>query len=218
MTGAVDPKRLASAIGDGAAALGLDLGAGCQLLARYLGLLQRWNRAYNLTAVRDPAEMVPRHILDSLAVVPFVHGRRVLDVGSGAGLPGIPLAVALPELDFHLLDASLKRTRFMEQARIELGLANVTVIRSRVEDLAGPWGFDSVISRAFASLEDFVSLCGPLCQPQGRLLAMKGQVPRRELPQLPAGWRLEASHRLHVPGLSARRSLLVLAPGNRVPG
>ena len=179
-----------------------------QILLDYIALLGKWNRVYNLTAVRDPVEMVPLHLLDSLAVAPHLHGVRILDVGSGPGLPGIPLAAILPELRFTLLDSNGKKTRFMQQAAIELGLSNVDVVHARVENYHPPEGFDTVISRAFASIADFVSLAGPLCRQGGRLLAMKGRYPEDELAGLPAGFKVAAVHALRVPGLDSERHLV----------
>jgi 16S rRNA (guanine527-N7)-methyltransferase len=181
-------------------------------LLDYLRLLEKWNRAYNLTAVRDPDEMVTRHLLDSLAVAPHLAGPRVLDVGTGAGLPGIPLAIALPALDFTLLDSNAKKTRFVTQAAAELGLANVRVVQARAEDFRPAAPFDTVVARAFASIPDMLAACAHLCAPQGRLLAMKGKLPESELAALPAGIRLVESLRLAVPGLGAQRHLVVLAP------
>ncbi|PWV62364.1 16S rRNA (guanine(527)-N(7))-methyltransferase RsmG [Plasticicumulans acidivorans] len=187
-------------------------GAVVSRLAAYLSLLEQWNRAYNLTAVRDVREMVPRHILDSLSILPWLHGERVLDVGSGAGLPGIPLALMSPQRTFTLLDGAGKRTRFMTQVVLELELPNVTVVQSRVEAFRPPQPFDTVVSRAFASVEHFVSLAGSLCARDGRLLAMKGLFPAEELAQLPAGYAVLASHRLDVPGVDGERHLIELVP------
>ncbi|HXH04653.1 MAG TPA: 16S rRNA (guanine(527)-N(7))-methyltransferase RsmG [Candidatus Competibacteraceae bacterium] len=204
---------LESAIQHGIDALGLRLPAGAvPRLAAYIALLARWNRAYNLTAVREPAEMVGKHILDSLAILPWLQGPTVLDVGSGAGLPGIPLAIARPDLAFTLLDSSGKRTRFMEQAVTELGLVNVHVVWSRVEDYRPEAAFACVVSRAFASLADMLVLAGRLCAAGGCLLAMKGQRPEDELRTLPPGYRLLGVEPLAVPGLDAERCLVRLAP------
>lgn len=181
-------------------------------LAAYLRLLEHWNRAYNLTAVRDIGDMVARHVLDSAAVLPWLHGPRVLDVGSGAGLPGIPLAILDPEREYVLLDGLGKRTRFLTQVVLELKLANVRVVQARVEDWPSPAPFSSVISRAFAALPDFVGLAGRHCAADGRLLAMKGALDAAETADLPAGWRLRATHRLDVPGIDGERHLLELEP------
>ena len=197
---------------EGGERLGIPLSAQAvaQLMV-YLALLERWNRAYNLTAVRHPEAMVVRHVLDSLSILPWVEGPRVLDVGSGAGLPGIPLAIARPEDEFWLLDSNGKRTRFLTQVVAELRLRNVGVVRSRVEDYQPESLFNSVVSRAFATLADMVAGAGRLCAPGGRLLAMKGAVPHAEIAALPPGWRLEAVHPLAVPGLDGERHLVVVA-------
>ncbi|MGB5210300.1 MAG: 16S rRNA (guanine(527)-N(7))-methyltransferase RsmG [Gammaproteobacteria bacterium] len=189
-----------------------DAGSLVPRLFAYLGLLERWNRTHNLTAVRDPAEMVPRHILDSLAVLPYLHGERIVDVGSGAGLPGLPLAMARPKYRFLLLDSASKRIAFLNHAIARLGLSNVTIAQARVKDYDGKAGFDTVISRAFSSLADFVSWSGHLCAPGGRLLAMKGRIDPGEVANLPAGWQLDQTRRLRVPGLDGERHLLEIVP------
>lgn len=181
-----------------------------QLLRQYLQLLQRWNKVYNLTAVRDPVQMLPLHIGDSLSVARYIRGANCLDVGSGAGLPGIPLAITQPERQFTLLDTNGKKTRFMQQAVLELGLKNVNVIQTRVESWQPVAPFDAVISRAFASLSDFVTFTGKHLAEGGILYAMKGRYPDSELAELPAGWNVVAQHTLHVPGLDAQRHLLEL--------
>jgi 16S rRNA (guanine527-N7)-methyltransferase len=178
------------------------------LLNRYLQLLQRWNKVFNLTAVRDPAEMQSLHIADSISVAPYLQGKTCLDVGSGAGLPGIPLAILQPERQFTLLDTNGKKTRFIQQAVLELGLPNVQVVQTRVESWQPAAPFDAIISRAFASLHDFVSFTGKHVAENGILYAMKGRYPASELAELPAGWRVTAQHPLHVPGLDAERHLL----------
>ncbi|MCC8986655.1 MAG: 16S rRNA (guanine(527)-N(7))-methyltransferase RsmG [Candidatus Contendobacter sp.] len=181
-------------------------------LTNYLTLLERWNRAYNLTAVRDPAAMVVRHLLDSLSILPWLQGPKVLDVGSGAGLPGLPLAITRPDCAFCLLDSNGKRTRFLIQAVAELQLPNVSVIRSRVEDYQPATRFNSVVSRAFATLADMAANAGRLCAPDGRLLAMKGVFPDDELARLPPGYVVVGVYPLHVPHLEAERHLVHLAP------
>jgi 16S rRNA (guanine527-N7)-methyltransferase len=200
----------------GIAALGLTLpdGAEAKLLA-YLALLDKWNRVYNLTAVRDAERMVSHHLLDSLAAVPYVQGGgpdsiRVLDVGSGGGLPGIPLAIARPELQVTLIDSIAKKTAFLLQAKAELGLANLNVVTGRVEDFRPETGFDVVTSRAFSDLREFVTLTRHLLKPTGRWLAMKGLYPNEEIAQLPADVKVSADHALVVPGLEASRHLIVL--------
>lgn len=180
-----------------------------ELLLGYLGLLAKWNRAYNLTAVRDPAEMVRRHLLDSLSIVHWVDQGPVLDVGTGAGLPGIPLAIARPDLNFSLLDSNGKKTRFVQQVVGELGLANVEVIRSRIEQLNRPAHYARIVSRAYATLADMVASSAPLLAPGGSWLAMKGAGPTAELSDLPPGLSAE-SQRLQVPGEQAARHLVVI--------
>lgn len=182
-----------------------------QLLLDYVSELIRWNRAYNLTAVRDPARAVTLHLLDSLSVAPFLHGDRVLDVGSGAGLPGLVLAVAEPRRHFVLLDSNGKKAAFMRHAVRTLALDNVEVVQARAESYDAVPAFDSVVSRAFASVAEMIRLCGHLCAPNGRLLAMKGQFPTQELTCVPATFRLLESRRLRVPGLDAQRHLLIFA-------
>lgn len=177
-------------------------------LLRYLALLQKWNRAYNLTAVRDPAQMISRHLLDSLAVAPFVHGDWIADVGTGAGLPGIPLAIVLPEKHFELIDSNGKKIRFVTQAIGELKLTNAVAIQSRVEALQPPRKYDAVLSRAFASLRDMANGCAPLLANDGVLLALKGAYPHDELQALPAHYTVGAAHALEVPGEVGQRHLL----------
>ncbi|MDP2811184.1 MAG: 16S rRNA (guanine(527)-N(7))-methyltransferase RsmG [Rhodocyclaceae bacterium] len=176
-----------------------------QKLAAYLALMAKWNRAYNLTAI-DEADRVTHHLLDSLAVLPYLEGvANLADVGSGAGLPGIPLAIVRPDLWVASIEASQKKSAFQQQAKIELGLSNVSIHCGRAEELTGT--FDAAISRAFASLADFVRLAGRLTS---RLFAMKGVYPAGEVAELPEGWRLAASHELTIPGLAAERHLLIL--------
>lgn len=197
----------------GLTALGLPLAEpGIELLSAYLSLLERWNRTYNLTAVRDPQQMVSRHILDSLAIQPWLCGAQVLDVGSGAGLPGIPLAIAQPDCTFHLLDSNGKRTRFLTQVVAELELKNVAVVRTRIEDYQPSCQFNSIVSRAFASIADFLASSGRLCAANGRILAMKGAVPEDELAHLAPSYALAGVHTLRIPGLDAERCLVHLHP------
>lgn len=203
-----DEQRLAQ----GLAGLGLDLPVAVQArLLAFRDLLWRWNKTYNLTAVRDPARMVARHLLDSLAVLPHLAGGRILDVGSGAGLPGIPLALAQPARRFVLLDSQAKRTRFLRQAVIELGLDNVEVVQSRVEHYRPGLPFDSIVSRAFSQLADFVRLAGPHCAGGGALLAMKGVLDESELAGIPAPWQVTQIVTLAVPGLTGERHLIRIA-------
>ncbi|NNF68003.1 MAG: 16S rRNA (guanine(527)-N(7))-methyltransferase RsmG [Gammaproteobacteria bacterium] len=179
-------------------------------LLQFIRLLNKWNKTWNLTAVRNPVDMVPRHVLDSLSIRPWLEGARIADVGSGAGLPGIPLAIAEPGRQFVLIDSAVKRTRFITQAAATLGLSNVEVIHSRAEDYRPESGFDTVISRAFASLADFAAAAGHLATPDGCLLAMKGRYPGDEIAQLPATWQPEKVESLTVPNLVAERHVVVL--------
>jgi len=197
----------------GLAALGLGLDpAQRAALLRFADLLQRWNRVYNLTAVRDPVATVTRHLLDALAVVPYLPPGRLIDVGSGAGLPGIPLAIALPDRDVTLLDASAKRVRFMQQAVIELGLDNAHPLQARAEAHRPGRPYDAVITRAFAGISDMLSACRHLVADDGVILAMKGQCPDAELAALPPGIVLRDVVPLAVPGLDAARHLVRLVP------
>jgi len=183
-------------------------------LGAFLRLLAKWNRAYNLTAIREPEKMVTHHVLDALSVLPHLPARaglRVLDVGSGPGVPGIPLALARPDWQFVLIDSSQKKTAFLQQAVIELGLANVEVVAERSEDYAPPAPFDVVISRAFADLADFAAAAAQHLAPDGRLYAMKGELPADEIARLPAGYRVVATPALAVPGLDAARHLVIIA-------
>ena len=197
----------------GAQALGVELSEGQQQqLLVYLALLIKWNKAYNLTAVRDPDEMVSRHLLDSLSVVSFVaeSGQTWLDVGSGGGMPGVPLAIMFPDRSFTLLDSNGKKTRFLTQVKLELKLANLEVVHSRVEQFQPAEAFDGITSRAFSSLEDFANWTRHLGNTQTRWLAMKGVQPDDELQRLPADFRLDACHVLKVPGCQGQRHLLIL--------
>lgn len=191
--------------------LGLELSEHQQdLLLAYLALLQKWNRAYNLSAIRDPRDMLSLHLIDSLAVAPYLEGERFADVGTGAGLPGIPLAILFPHRHFHLIDSNGKKIRFLFQVRTELGLDNVTEQQARVESLSLEGGVDGVLSRAFASLADMVEGGAHLLAPGGRCYAMKGQWPENELSVLPKPFKVLAAHTLSVPGVNAERHLLVL--------
>lgn len=202
---------LAEKLSDGIARLGLFLTDAQQhLLLDYVAMLQKWNKVYNLTAVREPENMVYQHLLDSLAVLPYIGVGRLLDVGTGGGLPGIVLAIARPELEITLLDSNQKKTTFLRQACIELGLTNVKVKCLRVDDFQPAAAFDMVISRAFSELGEFVRLSARLCRPGGGLLAMKGVYPHDELAQLPAQFFQYEVVPLNVPGLDAQRHLVIL--------
>jgi 16S rRNA (guanine527-N7)-methyltransferase len=204
---------LAAELAAGIAALGISVPAGAQQhMLDYLALVAKWNKAYNLTAVREPAKMLTHHLLDSLAVLPHVRGPRVLDVGTGAGLPGIPLALARPEWHITLLDSSHKKTTFLRQAIIELKLGNVDVACARVETWPAPQPFDTVVSRAFSELSEFLALAGRLCAKDGVMIAMKGVYPHDELAQVPGNFRLCSVVALQVPGLDAERHAALLQP------
>ncbi len=193
----------------GLRALGVDVALAAPLLA-YLDELLRWNRAFNLTAVRDPAAAVPRHLLDSLSLLPLLGPGDLLDVGTGAGLPGVPLALAEPQRRCVLLDSGGKKIRFVRHVALLLGLDNVTPVQARAEDYREAGSFGNVVSRAFADVGRFVALAGHLCAPDGRLLAMKGTDPTHELDALPAGFAVSEVHRVVVPGLSAQRHVVEL--------
>jgi 16S rRNA (guanine527-N7)-methyltransferase len=201
-------ERLASGI----AALGLVVDVPAQeRLLRFLDLLVKWNRVHNLTAVREPERMIAQHLLDSLSILPQLNGAvRVVDVGSGGGLPGIPLAVARPDFEVTLLDSSHKKCAFQRQVQAELGLANISVACARVETWKPGEHFDIVVSRAFADLGEFAQLAGHLLQDQGRLLAMKGVYPYEEIARLPSGYSLAKVVPLKVPHLDAERHLVIL--------
>jgi len=174
-------------------------------LLNFVKLITKWNKAYNLTAVRDPLEMVALHLLDSLAIVPHVKPPRVADIGTGAGLPGIPLAICMPDCHFTLVDSNSKKTRFVQQAALELKLKNVEVLHSRVELLKPEHLFTTVMSRAFASMNDIMQLTTHLLADDGILLAMKGLVPKQELAQLNTNYTVIP---LKVPGVEAERCLI----------
>ena len=207
------PPDIARTLEAGLADLALDTALATPLLA-YLELLARWNRTYNLTAVRDPGEMVTRHLLDSLAMHPFVDplvagGGALADLGTGAGLPGIPLAIAKPGLRVTLVESAGKKARFMREAVRQLGLEHVRVAESRIEALDEPGHFDAITARALATLPLIIELGGHLLKPEGRLLAMKGTHPGAEIDALQHPERTIV-HRLAVPGLNAERHLVVI--------
>jgi 16S rRNA m(7)G-527 methyltransferase (EC 2.1.1.-) len=195
----------------GLAQAGLVLSAQQQKqLLDYVRLLHKWNKAYNLTSVRHPDDMVVKHILDSLVVSPHLKGQQFIDVGTGPGLPGIPLAIANPDKQFTLLDSLGKRIRFIRQVLHELELTNVTPVQSRVEDFTPDRGFDAVLSRAFASMSDMVSWCHHLPHEQGCFYALKGQVDQHEIDALPADCSVTDIKALKVPGLEGARHLVIL--------
>jgi 16S rRNA (guanine527-N7)-methyltransferase len=181
-----------------------------QMLA-YLALLQHWNSAYNLTAIRDPLEMVTRHLLDSLSVFPWFIEGPVLDAGTGAGLPGIPLAIIKPKLEFTLLDSAGKKVRFLRQVKRELGLANILPLQARLETHLPPQPYATIISRAFSSLADFARSSQPLMRANTRLLAMKGRDPLAERKELPGWIQVDSVQELVVPGLQEQRHLVIMS-------
>lgn len=194
-----------------------DLGLGLpetqsSALLMLMAELEDWSSRFNLTAIRNPADMLTKHVLDSLAVHPHLHGAAVADVGTGAGFPGLPLAIVAPDRSFTLIEATTKKAHFVEHVVARLGLANVSVVNARAENYrpAGK-GFDAVLARALGELSEFVRLAGHLCAPEGKLLAMKGKSPQAEIDRLPRGWRVAALRRLQVPGLEAERHLVELA-------
>ncbi len=198
-------------LADGLARLQLAMPESAQRkLIDYVALIAKWNRVYNLTAVRDAEKVLTHHILDSLAVAPHINASTLLDIGSGAGLPGIPLALALPHARVTLLDSNQKKCAFLNQAVIELKLENVSIACARVEDWNSAQKFDLVISRAFCDLAKFAVMAARLCAPGGALLAMKGVEPVAEIEQLPKDFRLSRVTPLHVPGLDAQRHLVFL--------
>ncbi|MGH8182364.1 MAG: 16S rRNA (guanine(527)-N(7))-methyltransferase RsmG [Rhodanobacteraceae bacterium] len=204
------PSRLASLLADGLAAMQLALPADAQAkLLAYIDLLTRWNHSYNLTAVRDPEDMVSRHLLDSLAALPFLHGATLADLGSGAGLPGIPLAIARPDLHVTLIESNGKKARFLREAARSLPLPNVAVQQARVQDVTGT--FDTISARAFASLADMLAWGGRLQAPDGRWLALKGHADAAEIAAVPDTFQVLAVHALGVPGTDAERCLIELA-------
>jgi 16S rRNA (guanine527-N7)-methyltransferase len=207
-----DRTALAAELEAGIKALSLDLNEKqTGQLLDYLALLSKWNSVYNLTSVRDPRQMVTHHLLDSLAAVPaFAGSHQVLDVGAGGGLPGIVLAIARPDLSVSLIDTVHKKTAFLKQVKAELGLANVTVYTAKVQEVAVPALFDTITSRAFADLSDFVNWSGHLLEQGGRFIALKGVAPPEEQQRLPAAWKVSALQPLTVPGLNAERHLVFI--------
>jgi 16S rRNA (guanine527-N7)-methyltransferase len=177
-------------------------------LINYVLLMHKWNKTYNLTSVRDPRDMVIKHIVDSIAVAPFLDKIRYIDVGTGPGLPGIPLAIMCPDKQFVLLDSLGKRVRFMRQVAYELKIANIQPVQSRVEDFVPDIEIDGVLSRAFASLKDMLHWCQHLVDSHGVFIALKGQLPTNELEELPLGFILQETIKLNVPGLDGERHIV----------
>jgi len=204
------PAALRDELHRGLATLALDADALAPPLLAYLALLERWNRTYNLTAVRDPGEMVSRHLLDSLAMHPFLENGSLADLGTGPGLPGIPLAIAKPQLRITLVESNGKKARFLREAVRTLCLGNARVAESRAEALDEPGAYGTITARALDSLSGIVKVGGHLLKPGGKLLAMKGIRPEEEIAALPAGWTVSAVHPLAVPGLVGERHLVMV--------
>ncbi len=204
-----DSSEMQQLLAQGSRQLGLDLRPHqSEQLLQLIALLARWNRAFNLTAVRDPLKMLPHHLLDSLALAPYVQGERVLDVGTGPGFPGLPLAILQPQRRFVLLDSNGKKVRFVRQAVMELGLENVQAVQSRIESYRSGEKFATILARAFASLPDIVRLVSPLLLPDGVLLAAKSRRAGEEMQELNAPSGELRRHRLQVPFLDAERTLV----------
>lgn len=205
------PEDVQVLLAEGIAELSIELDVATQTkLLEFVHLLAKWNQAYNLTAVRQPDQMVIRHLLDSLVIAPYLRGVSVLDVGTGPGLPGIPLALACPALHFTLLDSNGKKIRFVTQALAELGLENADVVQSRVEDYRPAEHFDTIIARAYASIAEMLNQSQHLLAEQGQFLIMKGAYPLAEVDAMPAGFKISAVHQLKVPMLDAERHLLII--------
>jgi 16S rRNA (guanine527-N7)-methyltransferase len=200
----------------GARELGIELTPErAEALLKLVDELEQGNALFNLTAIRDRPGMLRKHVLDSLSVQPYLRGARLADVGTGAGFPGLALAIVNPQRRFTLIEATGKKARFVEQTAARIGCGNVLVVNSRAESYRPFELFDTVIARALSSLADFVAYAGHLCAPGGRLLAMKGKRPDEEISALPRSFRALAVHRLKVPGLSDERHLVELAPAQR---
>ncbi|TMH42096.1 MAG: 16S rRNA (guanine(527)-N(7))-methyltransferase RsmG [Betaproteobacteria bacterium] len=203
--------ELGRRLGKGALELGLALGRGDRSkLLQYLALLEKWNQVYNLTAIRDTGRMVSGHLLDCLSVVPYLTGTRMLDAGSGAGFPGIPIAVARPDIQVALLDSNQKKAAFLRHAVADLQLKNATVVCERVEAWHAGEKFDFIISRAFAEIAEFIALTKHLLAPRGVFVAMKGVYPFEEIERLPPDFRVRQTHALAVPGLEGERHLVLI--------
>lgn len=205
-----EQRKLERELSNGLNALDQNFAPGTnEKLLRYVSLISKWNRVHNLTAIRDPARMISHHILDSLAIIPFIKGPRLLDVGTGAGLPGIPVAIACPGLAVTLIDSNSKKFAFLQQVTTELVLGNVQSVCARVERWAGG-PFETIVSRAYSELKQFVSSAQHLLSEGGVLAAMKGALPASEIDELPPGFRVRGIERLAVQGLDAERHLILI--------
>lgn len=204
-------RRFVELLNSGVQQMALEISdAKIDQLINYLFLLDKWNKAFNLTAVRRPEDMLARHLLDSLSIVPHVTGHEILDVGTGPGLPGIPLAICFPEKKFVLLDSNSKKTRFLTQAKIDLGLKNVDIRHQRIEQLNDFEGFDQIFSRAFASLEKMTKLCQPYLRPEGKFMAMKGPDVVNEETELDKRFEIIERIKLDIPSCEAERHLIII--------
>ena len=217
MNNSAFPAALRDELHRSLAAMHLDADALAPPLLAYLALLDRWNRTYNLTAIRDPGEMVTRHLLDSLAMHAFVEDGALADLGTGPGLPGIPLAISKPRLQVTLVESNGKKARFLREAVRTLGLANARVAESRAEALQEPDAYDAITARALDTLAGIIKVGGHLLKPGGKLLAMKGIRPEEEIAALPAGWTVSAVHPLVVPGLVGERHLVIVNRESSLP-
>ncbi len=208
----VEQAQLRAMLASGVEELGLDLNSGqIDNMIAYLTLLSKWNSVYNLTAIRDPKEMVRQHLLDSLSAAPaFKDAKNILDVGAGGGLPGMMLAITYPQAKVSMIDTVSKKTAFLTQAKTELGLKNVTVHTGRVEALQVRDAFDVITSRAFSELVNFVNWSGHLLAEGGQFIAMKGVQSQQEMDNLPPGWHVDKLQALTVPGLQAERHLVFI--------
>jgi 16S rRNA (guanine527-N7)-methyltransferase len=204
-------EHLRPELNAGLAAFELNDGTLAEKLLNYLALLEKWNKAYNLTAVRDVHEMLIKHVLDSLAMHPYVESGTLADLGTGPGLPGIPLALAKPNLQVSLVESNGKKCRFLREAVRSLGLQNARVIESRAESVPESGYYDLITARALDRLAGIIEVGGHLLKPGGQLLAMKGVQPDEEIAELPVGWQFQSSHRLQVPGLAGERHLVIVA-------
>ncbi|KZY29274.1 16S rRNA methyltransferase G [Oleiphilus sp. HI0081] len=180
------------------------------LLLDYLELLIKWNKAYNLTAIRDPEEMLIKHLVDSLSIAPYIKGQDIADIGTGPGLPGIPMAILFPEKRFLLVDSNGKKTRFLTQSKITLSLANIEIVHGRVESVAQDKQFDQIMSRAFTALDNMVKLCKHLLTEKGEFLAMKGLHPKDEINALPIDYHVKNAIKLCVPACEEDRHLIII--------
>lgn len=211
MTQTVNKTRLAEILTQGLQKMTVTVSAHQQQqLVDYICLMHKWNKAYNLTSVRDPEQMVIKHLLDSLSVSPAIDADLVIDVGTGPGLPGMPLAIVNPDVSFTLLDSLGKRVRFMKQCAHELKLDNVTCVHSRVEDHQNSQPYAIVLSRAFASLKDMLHWCEHLVDSKGKFLALKGQFPQSEIDEVSSHFQIESISALNVPDLVGERHLVTI--------